>query len=157
VFGREIYSRWIDHVQALPVVMGNAAYSEEKEVWDWLRNPLPPAVENPLFATLRLQLGMADQAFYSDRGFGSLGFLEQQAVGQAMEPAPRRKRAICTRSLKSFHERNPATFSKCATRKPSTRTSTAGNSVPRFRLVGMWLIGFRNLGDNFIFDFLMNI
>jgi hypothetical protein len=29
---------------------------------------------------LRQQLGLGDQTFFTDRGFGSMGFLEQQAV-----------------------------------------------------------------------------
>ena len=33
-----------------------------------------------------MQLGLPEQAFFTDRGFGSLGFLEQQAVGQALAP-----------------------------------------------------------------------
>ena len=48
--------------------------------------PLAPAREDALFATLRLQLGLPDQTFFTDRGFGSLGFLEQQAVAQALAP-----------------------------------------------------------------------
>jgi len=51
-----------------------------------LLNPLPPAGEAVLFASLRLQLGLADQTFFTDRGFGSLGFLEQQALGEAVAP-----------------------------------------------------------------------
>ncbi len=51
-----------------------------------MQNPLPPASEDALFATLRLQLGLSDHTFFTDRGFGSLGFLEQQAVGQALAP-----------------------------------------------------------------------
>ena len=86
VLGRELYSRWVDYEKALPVVKGDETPLEEKDAWEWLRNPLPPASEDVLFATLRLQLGMPEQTFYSDRGFGSLGFLEQQAVGQALEP-----------------------------------------------------------------------
>ena len=86
VLGREFYSRWAVYEKALPVVKGDETPLEEKDVWEWLRNPLPPAGENALFATLRLQLGMPEQTFYSERGFGSLGFLEQQAVGQAREP-----------------------------------------------------------------------
>ena len=86
VLGREFYSRWADYEKALPVVKGDETPLEEKDAWEWLRNPLPPAGENALFATLRLQLGMPEQTFYSERGFGSLGFLEQQAVGQAREP-----------------------------------------------------------------------
>jgi hypothetical protein len=47
---------------------------------------LPPASEDALFAALRLQLGLADQAFFTDRGFGSLGFLEKQELGHALTP-----------------------------------------------------------------------
>lgn len=86
VLGREPFSLWEDWVQALPVVKGEQTPADEKDAWEWLRNPLPPASEETLFATLRLQLGLPDQAFFTDRGFGSLGFLEQQAVGQALAP-----------------------------------------------------------------------
>lgn len=86
VLGREFFGRWPDWEKALPVVKGEETPLDEKDAWEWLRNPLPPASEDALFATLRLQLGLPDQAFFTDRGFGSLGFLEQQAVGQALAP-----------------------------------------------------------------------
>ena len=75
-----------DWGKALPVVKGEEMLGEEKDVWEWLRNPLRPAREDALFATLGLQLGLPDQTFFTDRGFGSLGFLEQQAVAQALAP-----------------------------------------------------------------------
>ncbi len=87
VLGREPFGRWPDWEKALPVVKGEETPADEKDVWEWLRNPLPPASEDALFATLRLQLGLPDQTFFTDRGFGSLGFLEQQAVAQALAPA----------------------------------------------------------------------
>ena len=65
---------------------GEEIPADEQDAWEWLRNPLPPASEDALFATLRLQLGLPDKVFFTDRGFGSLGFLEQQAVGQALAP-----------------------------------------------------------------------
>ena len=37
-------------------------------------------------ASLRLQLGIPDNAFFTDKGFGSLGFFEQQAVLHTLEP-----------------------------------------------------------------------
>ena len=86
VLGRELFGRWPEWEKALPVVKGEETPADEKDVWEWLRNPLPPASEDALFATLRLQLGLPDQAFFTDRGFGSLGFLEQQAVAQALAP-----------------------------------------------------------------------
>ncbi|MEI8189495.1 MAG: helicase-related protein, partial [candidate division NC10 bacterium] len=86
VVGREPFARWPDWEKALPVVKGDETPADERDAWEWLRNPLPPGSEDALFATLRLQLGLADQVFFTDRGFGSLGFLEQQAVGQALSP-----------------------------------------------------------------------
>jgi hypothetical protein len=87
----------LNYEKALPVVKGDETPLEEREAWEWLRNPLPPAGENTLFATLRLQLGIPEQTFYSDKGFGSLGFLEQQAVGQALEPGFLRENNPITR------------------------------------------------------------
>ena len=86
VLGRELFGRWPDWQRSLPVVKGEEIPADERDAWEWLRNPLPPASEDSLFTTLRLQLGLPDQAFFTDRGFGSLGFLEQQALGQALAP-----------------------------------------------------------------------
>ena len=86
VLGRELFGRWPDWQKALPLVKGDELPADDHDAWEWLRNPLPPGIEDALFATLRLQLGLPDQAFFTDRGFGSLGFLEQQAVRQALAP-----------------------------------------------------------------------
>ena len=86
VLGREPFGRWVDWEKSLPVVKGTERPADDREVWEWLCNPLPPGSEEALFATLRLQLGLPEQAFFTDRGFGSLGFLERQTVGQALEP-----------------------------------------------------------------------
>jgi len=86
VLGRIPFSRWTDWRKALPVVKGAEVPTEDKEAWEWLRNPLPPGDEDALFATLRLQIGTPEQSFFTDRGFGSLGFLEQQAISAATVP-----------------------------------------------------------------------
>jgi hypothetical protein len=86
VLGREVFGRWSDWEKSLPIVKGEEIPDDERDAWEWLRNPLPPAREDSLFATLRLQLGLSDQAFFSDCGFGPLGFLQQQGIGQALEP-----------------------------------------------------------------------
>ena len=59
---------------------------DERDAWEWLRNPLPPGDEEPTFASLRLQLGIPDNVFFTDKGFGSLGFFEQQTVLQTLAP-----------------------------------------------------------------------
>lgn len=86
VLGRVPHALWPDCEKALPFVKGDEIPVDEKAAWDWLRNPLPPSTEDSLFAMLRLQLGLPDQVFFTDRGYGSLGFLEQQAIGQTLEP-----------------------------------------------------------------------
>jgi superfamily II DNA or RNA helicase len=86
VLGREVFGRWADFARSLPVVKGDERPPDEREAWEWLRNPLPPASEHPLFRTLREGLGLADDRFFTDRGFGSLGFPEQQALGEALGP-----------------------------------------------------------------------
>ncbi len=87
VLGREhVGPPWARWEIALPVVKGEHTPRGDKELWEWLRNPLPPAAEHGLFYTLRLQLGIPERGFFIDKGFGMLGFPAQQIVGQAAEP-----------------------------------------------------------------------
>jgi superfamily II DNA or RNA helicase len=86
VLGREFLSRWCDFDRALSAVKGEEVPVDGKDAWEWLRNPVPPSAEDALFATLRLQLELPDRTFFTDRGYGSLGFLEQQALAQTLEP-----------------------------------------------------------------------
>ncbi len=86
VLGREMFGGWADWEKALPLVKGTEIPNSEKDVWEWLRNPLPPGEEDPLFARLRMNLGIHENSFFTDKGFGSLGFLEQQTVGEALAP-----------------------------------------------------------------------
>jgi superfamily II DNA or RNA helicase len=86
VLGREPFGLWVKWERALPIVKGTEMPVDDRDAWEWLRNPLPPSIEDALFATLRLQLGLPDHLFFTDRGFGSLGFLEQQAIAQALAP-----------------------------------------------------------------------
>ena len=86
VLGRTHLSQWADIKKALPLVKGEAHPQDEREAWEWLKNPLPAATEDTLFTALRLSLGLPEQSFFSDRGFGSLSFLEQQTLTQALDP-----------------------------------------------------------------------
>jgi hypothetical protein len=79
-------SHWADWHKALPVVKGEEMPVDERDAWEWLRNPLPPGDEEPTFASLRLQLGIPNNVFFTDRGFGSLGFFEQQTILPTLEP-----------------------------------------------------------------------
>jgi hypothetical protein len=86
VLGHPYLGRWPDMAKALPIVKGEHGPLDERDAWEWSRNPIPPASEDALFATLRLQLGLDERTFFTDRGIGSLGFIEKQAIGQALHP-----------------------------------------------------------------------
>jgi superfamily II DNA or RNA helicase len=86
VLGRTTLSHWADWRKALPVVKGTEQPIDERDAWEWLRNPLPPGDEEPTIASLRLQLGIPANVFFTDRGFGSLGFFEQQTVLHTLTP-----------------------------------------------------------------------
>jgi superfamily II DNA/RNA helicase len=85
VLGRA-FSNWADWRRALPVVRGGESPTDERASWEWLRNPLPPGGENPSFASLRLQLGVSDNSFFTDKGFGSLGYFERQVLLGTLAP-----------------------------------------------------------------------
>ena len=86
VLGDQYFGRWRHFDAALPFVKGDERPVDEGDAWEWMRDPLPPGDEDALFATLRLQLGLAETAFSTPRGFGSLGFLEKQALSEALAP-----------------------------------------------------------------------
>ena len=86
VLGRETFGRWRDIDQALPLVKGDTDVPDEREAWEWVRDPLPPMSEHALFQNLRLQLGIAEDRFFTPRGFGSLGFVERQTLAEALAP-----------------------------------------------------------------------
>lgn len=86
VLGRGYMSQWGNIDKALPVIKGEERPTDQREAWEWIRNPLPPGSEDTLFLSLRLNLGLSDQDFFTNRGLGDLGYLEQQAVEQSLEP-----------------------------------------------------------------------
>ena len=86
VLGRESTCQWVNLQRSLPMVKGDEVPLDERDAWEWLRNPLPPGDEEPLVANLRLQLGIPDNAFFTDKGFGSLEFFAQQSVLQTLSP-----------------------------------------------------------------------
>jgi superfamily II DNA or RNA helicase len=86
VLGREAMSMWVNMQRALPVVKGDEIPLDERDAWEWLRNPLPPSDEEPLVANLRLQLGIPENSFFTDKGFGALEFFAQQSVLQTLSP-----------------------------------------------------------------------
>ncbi len=86
VLGKEILGKWVDWEQALPFVKGDTTPANENDAWEWIRNPLPPGDDDPNMTSLRLQLGIPDKSFFTDKGFGSLGFFEQQMLSATLDP-----------------------------------------------------------------------
>jgi superfamily II DNA or RNA helicase len=86
VLGREHFGKWTDCNTALPVVKGEYIPAEERDAWEWLRNPIPPANEHSIFGSLRIKLEIADHIYFTDKGWGSLDYLDQQSLSQALEP-----------------------------------------------------------------------
>ena len=72
VLGRTLFSLWANFDRALPYVKGEVNPSDASEVWELVRNPLPPAHEHNLFYGLRAQLDVDDHCWFSAEGFGSL-------------------------------------------------------------------------------------
>lgn len=86
VQGRVPFSFWSDCEQSLPVVKGLQNPTDEREAWEWLRNPLPPSSDDSMFANLRLRLGITEKVFFTDKGFGSLDFIDHQLLSNALVP-----------------------------------------------------------------------
>ena len=86
VLGRETFGRWRNIDQALPLVKGDTGVPDDREAWEWVHDPLPPANEHALYQNLRLQLGIDEKRFFTPRGVGSLGYVERQALAEALAP-----------------------------------------------------------------------
>lgn len=86
VLGRPPLAPWAAEDRAIPLVKGDQAPVDDRDAWEWIRNPLPPSDELALFQVLRLQLGLGDRAFYAPQSFASLGYMAQQSVSGALVP-----------------------------------------------------------------------
>lgn len=60
-------SPWRSPTSAIPVLTGTKVILDEGEAWNWLRNPLPAARENPLFDLIRGDLSIKPDSFFTDR------------------------------------------------------------------------------------------
>lgn len=85
VTGRGVLSAWSDYERALPLVKGTRSPLDEEEAWELLRNPLGASQEATIFANLRTQLGIEQDKFFSDRGFGGLPMAAQITLSGALE------------------------------------------------------------------------
>ncbi len=79
------YNRWGDCETALPYVKGELEPVSPSEAWEWLRSPLPPRRDSPLFAVIRSSLGIRDDCFFSSQPFTNLAYSEQEQVRQTLD------------------------------------------------------------------------
>lgn len=84
VLGREYASRWNNMDQVLPIIKGESHPTTESEAWDLIRCPLAPAEEHPVFSNLRMELGISNSQYFSDKGMGSLGPAERNVIAQTL-------------------------------------------------------------------------
>lgn len=64
------WSRWHEAPAALEVVMGRQPLPEDdRELWNWVRNPLPPASEHRNFYLVRSSLGLGEEVAVAPGNF----------------------------------------------------------------------------------------
>ena len=85
VTGRDVVSVWDEPDRALPIITGKQAPADEKEAWEWLRTPLPPAREDAVARDIRLQLNTPDTSFFSSVPYSDLDWVARQALGETLE------------------------------------------------------------------------
>lgn len=71
VLGKRNTSSWRDHAKVLPLIKGEAEPSEQ-DLWELIRNPLPPSGEHTAIASLRNLLGVGEREFFSSKSHGGL-------------------------------------------------------------------------------------
>lgn len=74
VLGDEL-SLWRDFEQAIRLVTGKEQPTSTSEVWDWLRNPLPPANEHDVVNRIRDNLNISPADFYCAHNYDDLEYL----------------------------------------------------------------------------------
>ena len=68
--------------RSLNLIMGKEKIDFfNRENWEWIRNPFPPAYENTLFASMRLRNNMKEDEFVYRKSFMELSDPEQQKIG----------------------------------------------------------------------------
>jgi len=74
VLGDEL-SPWLDFERAIQIVTGKDQPTTTSEVWNLLRNPLPPANEHDVISRIRDNLGIGPADFYCSHKYDDLEYL----------------------------------------------------------------------------------
>ncbi len=71
--------------KGLNLIMGKETMKFfDRENWEWIRNPFPPANENHIFASMRMKAGIKEDEFVYKKSFGELTNPEQQRIGHLL-------------------------------------------------------------------------
>ncbi len=84
VLGRfGVWKRW---KEATEIVKGARVPEDEREAWEWMREPLPPSSEDAIFYQIRLHQNIPEDKFLVSTGFGSLDPVCQQLIQTQVGP-----------------------------------------------------------------------
>ena len=70
-------SPWQNHEQGIPMATGNIKIVSEKDAWQWLSNPLPPASDHAVIQNVREIQGIPSDIFYCTHDFEDLDYMLQ--------------------------------------------------------------------------------
>jgi superfamily II DNA or RNA helicase len=66
-------SRWRDRSKVVPLITGREKPTDERDAWQWFRNPIPPAKEaDVIFGHVRNALSLPDDTFVTDVAFSQI-------------------------------------------------------------------------------------
>jgi superfamily II DNA or RNA helicase len=66
-------SRWREQSKAVPLINGREKPTDERDAWQWFRNPIPPAKEaDVIFGHVRNALSLRDDTFVTDVAFSQV-------------------------------------------------------------------------------------
>ncbi|WP_400768726.1 phospholipase D-like domain-containing anti-phage protein [Methylosinus sporium] len=86
----DAWSNWRKEARAVPMITGETVPANEREAWDWFRNPMPPAKEaDVIFGHVRNAIGLADGKFVASIPYGEIGddFVQAQFDDDVLTPA----------------------------------------------------------------------
>ncbi|WP_201732538.1 phospholipase D-like domain-containing anti-phage protein [Acidithrix sp. C25] len=89
VFGQGGATGWRVVERTLPVITGESSVGDINEAWELIRSPLAPRSlatidARPLLDSIRADLGLSDNTFYTSRGLSGLGSFTRADLEDAM-------------------------------------------------------------------------
>jgi len=105
------HSRWRKSSDAVEMVMNQPKAGDKLEMWDWVRDPLPPKEEDPLFAQIRMKLDLEDrQVVVPGSRFNDLGMPLRQRLEWAFHEIVRQHNPFIRRIVRRTREHLESTL-----------------------------------------------